>query len=232
MCRLLTLTMQDMHGSNSFKLSQRNCIYHITPLLAVDLGVSHEEEELFAEFLKGSELRVSSDPLRNSANSSSSRLSVSSCLCFQFFSKSYKPCSSHFWVDPSGVCFILATVSFRDWSSIRASKLRVRTNTPDLRSAKHGRGVGAWSSFARNSIWGQVEARHLWPRTLQLHQQYAEKHRSNQSQGQNPASPVGCYVMLRFTPSFWAKYLTMVLQSKGNVASYAVICCMICQPCE
>ena len=24
-------------------------------------------------------------------------------------------------------------------------------------------------------MWGQVEARHLWPRTLQLHQQYAEK---------------------------------------------------------
>ena len=76
--------------------------------------------------------------------------------------------------------------------------------TPDLRSAKRGRGVGAWSSFARNRMWGQVEARHLWPRTLQLHQQYAEKHRSNQSQSQNAASPVGCYVMLCFTPSLWA----------------------------
>lgn len=42
--------MQDMHGSNSFKLSQRNCIYHITPLLAVDLGVSQEEVYQFASF--------------------------------------------------------------------------------------------------------------------------------------------------------------------------------------
>ena len=74
----------------------------------------------------------------------------------------------------------------------------------DLRSAKRGRDFGAWSSFARNRMWGQVEARHLWPRTLQLHQQHAEKHGSNQSQSQNAASPVGCYVMLCFTPSFWA----------------------------
>ena len=82
---------------------------------------------------------VSSHPLRNSANSSSSQLSVSSCLCFQFFSKPYKPCSSHFWVDPSWVGFNLAvaTVSFRDWSSIRASKLRVRMKHRKNRLSSH-----------------------------------------------------------------------------------------------
>lgn len=93
--------MQDMHGSNSFKLSQRNCIYHITPLLAVDLGVSQEEVYQFASFKE-----FSKKFLLPAQRFELSLLSI--------FSKPYKPCSSHFWVDPSGVCFNLATVSFRD----------------------------------------------------------------------------------------------------------------------
>ena len=106
---------------------------------------------------------VSSHPLRSSAKSSSCQLSVSSCLCFQFFSKPYKPCSSHFWVDPSWVGFNLAvaTVSFRDWSSIRASKLRVRM--------KHRKKT--WINFIRTVAWCIIS-----PRTNRLANAIAKEH--------------------------------------------------------
>ena len=77
---------------------------------------------------------VRSDPLRNSANSSSCQVSVSSCLCFlHVFYIVLKTLQTMFLSFLGRTIWGLlqfgygmATVSFRDWSSVKASKLRVR----------------------------------------------------------------------------------------------------------